>query len=282
MKKGVENLQFPLKEKYVAMLAPSFVVDFLYPKIIFQLKDLGFDKIVELTFGAKMINREYHKILEKNNELLISSVCPGIVETIEAKYPNYKKNLASIDSPMIATAKICKKIYPEHKTVFISPCDFKKIEAEKSDYVDYTIDYRELDELFNKYKLNKKKYKGEPVFDRFYNDYTKIYPIAGGLYKTAHLKNILKPDEAIIIDGIDRVAEFLNNPDKKIRFLDVTFCKGGCIGGPKIISKFPILLRKKKVMDYLRIADKEKIPEENKGIIKEAKNISFKSNYPNK
>jgi iron only hydrogenase large subunit-like protein len=102
------------------------------------------------------------------------------------------------------------------------------------------------------------------------------------LYKTANLKNILKSDEAIIIDGIDKVGEFLNNPDKKIKFLDVTFCRGGCIGGPKIISKLPVLLRKKKVMDYLKVADKEKIPEESKGNIKEAKGISFKSNYPNK
>src|SRR4030043_218032 len=117
MKKSAENLSFPLKEKSVAMLAPSFVVDFSYPNIISQLKGLGFDKVVELTFGAKMINREYHKILEHSKELVISSVCPGIVETIKAKYPQYKKNLINVDSPMSATAKICRKIYPEHKNL---------------------------------------------------------------------------------------------------------------------------------------------------------------------
>lgn len=282
MKKSVENLQFPLKGKYVAMLAPSFVVDFSYPKIIFQLRDLGFDKIVELTFGAKMINREYHKVLESSKELVISSVCPGIVETIKNRFPQYKKNLIPVDSPMIAMAKICKKIYPEHKTVFISPCDFKKIESEKSKYVDYAIDNKELEGLFEKYDLDKKKYKKnskENIFDKFYNDYTKIYPIAGGLYKTAHLKNILKSDEAIIIDGMDRVIQFLNNPDKKIKFLDVTFCKGGCIGGPKINSKLPILLRKNKVLSYLKVADKERIPEARKGVIKQAEGISFKTDY---
>ena len=46
MKKNAEELKFPLKGKYVAMLAPSFVVDFSYPKILSQLKSLGFDKIV--------------------------------------------------------------------------------------------------------------------------------------------------------------------------------------------------------------------------------------------
>lgn len=279
MKKSVENLTFPLKGKYVAMLAPSFVIDFPYPKIIFQLHNLGFDKVVELTFGAKLVNREYHKILEKSKELVISSVCPGVVETIKAKYPQYKKNLIPVDSPMIAMAKICRKIYPEHKIVFISPCNFKKIESEKSDFVDYAIDYKELKTLFQKYRTNK---NDSGTFDQFYNDYTKIYPIAGGLYKTAHLKNILKDDEAMIIDGIDRVIEFLNNPNPKIRFLDVNFCKGGCIGGPCVNSKLPLILRRKKVLDYLKLAEKEKIPEKSKGIIKEAKGISFKSEYPNK
>ncbi|MDD5012211.1 MAG: [Fe-Fe] hydrogenase large subunit C-terminal domain-containing protein [Candidatus Nanoarchaeia archaeon] len=278
MKKGAENLNFPLKEKYVAMLAPSFVVDFPYPKIISQLKNLGFDKIVELTFGAKLVNREYHKILEKSKGLVISSVCPGVVETIKSKYPNYVKNLIPVDSPMIAMAKICRKIYPEHKVVFISPCNFKKIESENSDYVDYTIDYKELKNILGKCKKLDGK-NSEVTFDKFYNDYTKIYPIAGGLYKTAHLKNILENDEAIIIDGMDRVMKFLDNPDSKIKFLDVNFCRGGCIGGPCINSKLPLILRRKKVLDYLKIAEKEEIPEGSKGVVKEAKGISLRREY---
>lgn len=279
MKKGVENLNFPLDGKYVAMLAPSFVVDFPYPKIISQLKNLGFDKIVELTFGAKMINREYHKILEKSRGLVISTVCPGIVETIKTKYPNYKKNLIPVDSPMVATAKICKKIYPNHKTVFFSPCNFKKIEAENSDAVDYVIDYKQLAELFDKHNLSKNKNFPKFFFDKFYNDYTKIYPLAGGLYQTAHLRNILESNEARIIDGIDKVANFLDNPDPKIKFLDVNFCKGGCIGGPCVNSKLPLMLRRKKVLDYLNLAAKEEIPEGSKGTIKEANGISFKREY---
>jgi hypothetical protein len=80
MKGKNNNLKFPLQGKYIIMLAPSFVVDFSYPQIIGQLKELGFDKIVELTFGAKMVNREYHKILEnstKFNSRSQSNGCNG-------------------------------------------------------------------------------------------------------------------------------------------------------------------------------------------------------------
>ncbi len=275
-----EGLSFSLnnKNKYVAMLAPSFVVDFSYPKIIYQLKDLGFDKVVELTFGAKMINRDYHKQLKNSKELIIASVCPGIVETIKTKLPKYRNNLICVDSPMSAMAKICKKTFPRHKIVFIAPCNFKKIEAKRTGNVDYVIDYRELKNILDKKGLSRKKYPKNPIFfDKFYNDYTKIYPLSGGLSKTANIKKILDLKQVKIIDGMNNVVEFLNNPDKKIKFLDVTFCKGGCIGGPCINSKLPLILRKRKVLKYTRVAKKEEIPENRKGIVKEAKGISFKA-----
>ena len=274
-------MKFPLKGKYLAMLAPSFVVDFTYPKVISQLRELGFDKVVELTFGAKMINREYHKQLKNSQKLIISSVCPGIVETIKSKYSSFKKNLILVDSPMSATAKICRKTYPSHKIVFISPCNFKRVEAQESKYIDYVIGYDELLELLTKRGLIHKKYKKDS-FDKFYNDYTKVYPLSGGLYKTSHIKNILTKKEAKIIDGIAKVEAFLKKPEKGVRFLDVTFCKGGCIGGPSISSKASLNERKKKVLEYASLAEKECISKENIGLIKRAKKISFKSLYPNK
>jgi iron only hydrogenase large subunit-like protein len=261
------------------MLAPSFVVDFSYPQIIFQLKELGFDKVVELTFGAKMINRDYHKKLKNSKGLIISSVCPGIVETIKNKFPKYKKNLISVDSPMVAMARICKKTYPKHKIIFISPCHFKKTEAKQSKIIDYVIDYQELKKIFSDKKIGEKKYaKKKILFDKFYNDYTKIYPLSGGLSKTANIDNVLKCNETKIADGIADVIKFLNKPDKKIKFLDVTFCKGGCIGGPCVNSKLSIPLRKKKVLDYMKKSLSEDIPDTKKGLIEKAKGISFKSN----
>lgn len=269
----IDNLKFPLKGKYIAMLAPSFVVDFSYPSIILQLKEIGFDKVVELTFGAKMINREYHKLLENSNNLIISSVCPGIVDTIKNKYPKYEKNLISVDSPMIAMAKICKKTYPNHKIIFISPCNFKKIEAKNSGIVDYAIDYKELRELFLKYNIRPKK--EQVCFDKFYNDYTKIYPLTGGLSKTAHLKGIINKNEIKIIDGINDAVKFFEKPDKKIRFLDVNFCVGGCIGGPCINSKENIKARKKRVLNYIQLSNEEDIPNTRLGLIEKAKDINF-------
>ena len=261
--------------KMVALVAPSFVVDFGYPSLLNRLNGLGFDKAVELTFGAKMINREYHKKLKKSRELVIASPCPGIVETITNKYPQFKKNLILVDSPMIATAKICRKYYPEHKLVFISPCDFKKIEVENCSCVDYVIDYDQLRELFKKRKIKAKCSENCLLFDRFYNDYTKIYPLSGGLGKTAHLKGVIKEEEVLVVDGIKNVMKFLDKPDSKIKFLDVLFCEGGCIGGPHVSDRLPLEKRRKKVFRYLEKSKNEDIPEDRKGVVEKAKGLKF-------
>lgn len=266
------------KELKLAMLAPSFVADFEYPEILHQLHCLGYDKIVELTFGAKLINREYHRILEncKDRCLRISSVCPGIVDYIEHDMPKYKNNLIKVDSPMIATAKICKKEYPKHKIVFISPCYFKKKEAEEKGkkLIDEVITYDKLREIIKKTGMKCEK-NHKLLFDKFYNDFTKIYPLAGGLSKTAHIKGILTKEETKVIDGILEIKKFLEHPDKKTRFLDGNFCVGGCIGGPCLNKNKTLIQRRKKVLKYLKIAMGEKIPESKKGLYDKAKGIKF-------
>lgn len=276
----IEKILQDKNQKTIALVAPSFVTDFSYPTIIWQLKKLGFNKVTELTFGAKMVNKEYHKLLEKSKGLIISSPCPGVVTTITNNFPKLKKNLAKIDSPVVAMAKICKKHFPKHKVIFLSPCDFKKVESEKCRYIDGTIDYEQLKELFKKHKIINpilKKHNAKIQFDKFYNDYTKIYPLSGGLAKTAHLKNILKKDEIKIIDGINNVIKFLETPDPKIKFLDCLFCEGGCIGGPHTNKKLTIKQKHNKVLKYLKKSKKEDIPEDRKGLLKIAKGINFSS-----
>lgn len=274
MKRSEKELNFPLKGKYIAMLAPSFIIDFQHPEVIHILKKLGFNKIVELTFGAKMINREYYKILSNSKELKIASVCPGIVEIINEKMPVYSKNLIKVDSPMIAMAKICKKTYPTHKIIFISPCHYKKEEAKKSKIIYKTIDYKELKNIIEKNKI-KVNSKTKINFDKFYNDYTKIYPLTGGLSQTIHLNGILSKRKIKKIDGVNNILKFLEKPNKKVKFLDCNFCMGGCIGGPCINSKEKLRKKKKKVKRYLNQSKKENIPKTKRGLVKKAEGIVF-------
>ncbi|MCX6823923.1 MAG: hypothetical protein NT085_02255, partial [candidate division SR1 bacterium] len=50
---------------------------------------------------------------------------------------------------------------------------------------------------------------------------------------------------------------FKNNTN--IRFLDILACEGGCIGGPGMMSKEPLEVRKQKVLEYKQYCKKDKI-----------------------
>lgn len=275
LNKGVDKMKFPLKGKYVIMVAPSFVVNFSYPSLVSRLRKLGFDKVVELTFAAKLVNREYHNKLKGAKKMWISSTCPGIVSTVESRYPQYKSNLLKIDSPMVAMGKICRKYFPRHKIVFLSPCNFKKVEAEKTDFVDFVVDFNELEKLFVIHGIKKSILKRRVKFDKFYNDYTKVYPLSGALAKTAYIDDVLNEDKFVSIDGVQEVIKFLERPSKKIKFLDCLFCNGGCIGGPHTRHDLSIKKKTKKIMKYLKRARKEDIPEDRKGLLRKARGLKF-------
>lgn len=294
--------------KYIAMLAPSFVVDYKYPDIVLQLRKLGFDKVVELTFGAKMVNKNYHDIIcdyvacqnsksnlkykqniqkqtKKANSFFIASVCPSINMAIENQFPLLKDKLIKVTSPMTAMQRICKKLYPNHKPVFIGPCFTKKDEAKKAK-ISFAITFKELNELFKYYDENKlwikvNKSKKSLNFDAFYNDYTKVYPLSGALSQTMHYKEILRENQVIVTDGPNECLKLFSELSKSknkyedVVFFDVLFCKGGCVGGPGINSCEDLSKKTKKVLAYLKQSKQNKLGR-HKGTIPTVDNLNFR------
>ena len=259
-------------QKTICLLAPSFPVDFNYPEIILKLKKIWFWKIVELTYAAKLINLEYEKILKANpGKQFICPNCPTIVKMIQTKYPELKDNIIDVASPMVIMNRFVKNQYGEnYKTIFVWPCLMKKMEA-KENGIDYALTYKELNEIFDWYENNKIPYvenyelnitvDGTPDFDKFYNDYTKLYPLAWWVADTLHLKWILDKEQILVIDGPTNIDEgikkFKANPD--IKFLDILFCQWGCIGGPGIVSDESLEMRKYRVYEYKEKCKKDKI-----------------------
>ncbi|RUA23441.1 MAG: histidine kinase, partial [Bacteroidetes bacterium] len=104
--------------KTVALVAPSYVAEFLEYEdagtIVGMLKSLGFYKVTEVAFGADLAAKKYKELLEsKKFEHLISSDCPAIVNYIEKFHPDLAKDLATVDSPLMAMTKVVKKKYGE-------------------------------------------------------------------------------------------------------------------------------------------------------------------------
>ena len=254
-------MEFNPKEKYICLLAPSFVSEFDYPDIVYRLRMLGFDKVLELTFGAKMTNLTYYTVLKDSldkgeKKTWIASPCPTLVNFIKVKYPHLVDNLVPVHSPMGSMGLICKKFYPNYKVVFIGPCVTKKLEAQEIKTVDFVMTFKELEELLKKKNISEKIEDSKycKSFDKFYNDYTKIYPISGGLSDTLNYRHILKKREILVKEGLNDLIKIFDNfkdgAYKHYKFLDVLNCKGGCINGPGMIGNRSVSKRRKRVLKY--------------------------------
>lgn len=144
-------------EKVIACVAPSFPAEFIeihdYKYFVGMLRAMGFDKVVEVSFGADIVAKKYSKLLDETKKrTTISSDCPAIVNYIQNFHPDLVQFLAPLASPMVAITRIVKEKYGEHyKVVLIGPCIAKKAESTELDEV---LTFSELRELFGELNLS--------------------------------------------------------------------------------------------------------------------------------
>ncbi len=272
-------------ENDIALLAPTFAIDFKYPNIIGMLRKLGFKQVTELTFGARMVNWAYANYIKEhpNQELFISSPCPTVVAMIKAQYPELVKYLIPIVSPMAAMAKIYKKTNPDSKIIFISPCWAKEnIEAPKFKEIDAVITLKDLKEIFEKEGIKEEDFKADYHFDSYIREYTKIYPVSGGLASTSHIQSLFKEGEILVIDGPENIKKALDEfkaGTSKYKFMDLLNCDGGCIGGPAINNKdLPTEKKKEIIFEYTHRSSEENMGS-HKGKVEQAEDIDFTTTF---
>jgi len=243
------------KTKMVAMVAPSFAIDFDFPEIICMLKRLGFKYVAEVTRGAIETNKQLAKLLKKYpNKRWITNPCPNVVRLIRSRFTDLIPYLAPIDSPMSATAKIVAKKWPKYKKVFIGPCLVKKLEAneDRPELGILSITYKDLKQIFELNNIVPCKEDKKGKWD-IKGSGTRLYPISGGLAQSACLNEQLTNPEMDVVSGPAVVNDFLQKflTDKKdVMVLDILNCDGGCINGPGVCSQEPLLTRRQKIIDY--------------------------------
>ncbi len=267
VKNGVETTLAFIKseEAVVAMLAPSFPAafpDLDTGKIIAALRACGFKYVVEVAFGADLINREYYRLVNTKKNAngedldlpLITSACPAIYGFIERYVPELCNHLAPVVSPMIAMGRVVRQLYGAVKVVFIGPCVAKKVEMadpEVADAVDEVLTYQELHEIWDRLQVNPAE-EAPSSFDPPHAYLGHLYPVSGGLLRSAGLPFDIMNNEVIVTEGKQRVLdllESLKNGAVKAHLVDVLFCEG-CINGPIMESPVNHFTRKQKVVAY--------------------------------
>lgn len=244
-------------KKLTAMVAPSFPVDFSESQIVYSLHQLGFDRIVDLSLSIATINKMYESLLSKKPSLVIAANCPATVDLVKTKFPELTNNVAQIYSPMVFMSKICQQKFPGYLNIFIGPCLFKKEEAKKyPDSIAIALTYKEIAEVFKIKSIDYKSHQNDSdyQFEDFHDDLLEIFPASGGVKATIY-EGGLTHKQVIVCDGPKQLINLFSQLkegkiDKNIRFLDVLFCKGGCIGGPGIKNKTTLNAYRRRLLEY--------------------------------
>ncbi|WP_238885007.1 ferredoxin hydrogenase [Clostridium sp. YIM B02551] len=176
-------------------------------KLYTSLRQLGFDKIFDINFGADMT------IMEEATELaqrikqggpfpMFTSCCPGWVRQVENYFPDMLENLSSAKSPQQIFGTASKTYYPttvdiDPKNIFtvtIMPCTAKKYEADRPEMetnglrdIDAVLTTRELGKMIKELKIDFAKLEDSEV-DPAMGEYTGagvIFGATGGVMEAA-------------------------------------------------------------------------------------------------
>ena len=256
--------------RVIACLAPSFIAEFhpAWPgQVVTALKKMGFAEVHEVAYGAHLVTLEYQKYLQEAGERqgLISTPCPAVVNLVSKYFPRLLPQLVPVVSPMIALGRYLKaRQGPDTRVVFIGPCVAKKGEAgdeEVAGAVDAVLTFLEIKEMLAARQIDIATC-GDSDFDNEPAYLGRLYPVGGGLLRSAGIDADILANQVLVVEGRDDCLEFLRavNEGKMVpQMADMLFCKG-CINGPMQENSFSTFRRRKIVAEFTRQGLKEAPP----------------------
>ena len=223
-------------EKIAACIAPSFPAEFTdipdYRTLVGMIRELGFDLVTEVAFGADIVAKEYEKNINSPDfRGDISSDCPAVTYFIRHYYPDLVSCLAPTVSPMVAMTRILRKKHGEDlKVVFIGPCFAKKAESFETDEV---VTFLELREMFTLMNIDPESVEPSD-FDPPCAGKGAIFPVSRGMFQTTNTKEEIPEEMAVIAEGRVNFKEAVREYEDgfiRNKHLELLCCEG-CIMGP--------------------------------------------------
>jgi two-component system NtrC family sensor kinase len=223
-----------------ALMAPSFPAEFEecgYERVVGMMRALGFHYVHEVGFAADLIARRYRALLESDQHAnYIATTCPALVGYVERYYPDLVPRLAPVVSPMVAAARILRRLYgPEVHMVFIGPCIAKKGEAASEGLegeVAAVLTFAELRQMLTEAGIQPESVQSSD-FDPPWSGPGGLFPISRGLLQAAEIKEDLMDGEVMATDGRTNFVEAIQAVESNslnVRLLEILCCNG-CIMG---------------------------------------------------
>jgi iron only hydrogenase large subunit-like protein len=240
-------------------IAPSFAAVFNKwerTRLPAALRALGFRYVGQTSQGAYQISACARSITERDkSKTYIATACPALVNYIEKYQTDLVDNLLPVVSPMAAHGRMLKeKLGKDIKVVFIGPCVAKKSEILRSDVqdaVDCVLTFSELMLWFNQKDIHLSNCE-ESSLDEDPVHCAQLYPLPGGMIKTAGLADDGLDLKLIRVDSMDNVRALLNDVQAQSAYtlVEPLFCSQGCINGPGIDTEKNLFERRKDIIEY--------------------------------
>ena len=235
-------------KRVIAMCAPAtegqFGKEIGMGAIRAALLKVGFADMVEVGLGGDMTAayeaKEWIEAKEEGRKMT-TSCCPAFISLLQHEFPEqYKNNMSSTVSPMVAVSRYLKSKDPDRATVFIGPCIAKKAETlnpDIKDRPDYALTYGEMVAL-----LDSRDITIEPVEEDYQEAsvYGKKFAGSGGV--AAAVLEVMKEmgedtsDVSLLAcaGGTEckKALTLLKAGKLKEDFIEGMMCPGGCVGGP--------------------------------------------------
>ncbi len=242
----------------VAIVDPSIASEFPdildYRNFVGMIRALGFDFVNEISFGADLIAQKYKATLEDfKGKYYISANCPPVYQYIEKFHPNIVDSLIGLDSPMIATAKVMRRIHgDEARIIAITPCMAHKKEILRFEsLINEVISFEELRILFKDSNV----YENSVEFSEFDQPIGRkgsLYPISTGILDASGFNYTPGDARLITREGPEIFARNINdfaNISEIKHHLNIFYCHG-CNMGPCSTNNISYLHNHGLVVDY--------------------------------
>jgi Na+-translocating ferredoxin:NAD+ oxidoreductase RNF subunit RnfB/two-component sensor histidine kinase len=214
-----------------------------------KLRQLGFNRVLDASFGADLVASLHKKSLRQpRTSVLISSWCPACVDFIRKFDPAHLDHLAPFMPPMTAMAYIVRDMYGDDmQIVYISPCIAHKAFAKNDSVltgVDAVLTFQELDDMLKNLPEQKDSFPESSGFDPPHGKTGVFSALPLGVSKTAGYP--CDPLDTIVTDGsgprrIIRILDSINTGEIDHGFVDLLFCRGctdGCAMPVKAGSRY--------------------------------------------
>ena len=238
---------------------------------------MGFNDVFEVSAAAEMVSEATREYISSHEEKLplISTACPSIVRLIRVRFPNLIPHMLPLNPPVEVAASLAVKRalkmtgLPREKIgiVFISPCPSKvtyvkaPLGTEKSE-VDCVLAIKDVyPQLLSRMKAVKDDYLEIGTAGKIGISWGRSGGEASGLFTENYLA----------ADGIENVIRVLEDlEDQKfnnLRFVELSACPGGCVGGVlNVENPYVAEVKLKQLRKYMPVA-RSHVEEETEPVI---------------